>query len=1273
MVHPPPRALPSKAHHNLLKSAIKEFIRDESSPRALRRHTTDVGAVRAPTERDLRAEKRRTLRLELAPVAQTTTTPTILQQERNLSSSTPHVSLSSTGSKNTATPANYPSPNLHSQPPSRAAGPSPPGEGVNAGPPGPTTHTSRTSNSSDFQQDNKPKINFPPSSDPVWTAINHELDSALPLMFTDNVMHSLSTSDLSAKIDNWLHAFFVIKFGLAPVRAPTNTKRASFRHRGLERLRRQKRELRAAKRTLQKAGKTDTEPYRVLCARWLRLIREHNRLRIAVHVRNDMRARANAEKHFKKDPNAAAAKLFKSNNNGAPTFSKEEATAYFEKTYHDPGRGHVYEPLPDLPRPAMPESFWKLRPPTQKEIRKAVRPKANKAAPGLNSLTYVPYKKCPAIQLLLHRFFQKVWNSKDVPEDWAAAFIVLLSKDPDKLHVPSEFRPIAITNTVGKIFFSVISSRLQTFLVKNKYILKTTQKGFLAGVAGCVEHSFTLFEALREAKDEARQIVVAWIDLANAYGSVRHNLIQFALNWYHVPAEVQALVFDYYNKLMAKVVTKEWSTGFFLFDIGLFQGCVLSTILFDCVFQLLLDFLKPHESAGYKFKHAEVQRMSRAYADDLAFSAQTPAALQTAVHTTDKFLEWTVTMKAKPRKCIAVGFRQFDHRTDSGQYTKHHSTKWSAFDPIVYIADKKMRFIVDPTMPSDELLYDHFKFLGRWASVDLTDHKVRTHIMNKFVEDVKLVQRSKFNGLMKLWIYQHYLLARLSWPFLINDLARSFAAKMDEYIKVRLKRWAGLYRGADLGCLFRPRSTSGGLGLSSIKMHFEKMQVIKCSLLESSDDPDVTKLYRSRAARTAKWKVKWSASTATAKYAADALLQARFPAATSRRGLGHGDFNAVPSKSESRQLRVGQIASQDAEARLAHSTSLCRQGSWTTWHERTVPFDLSWQNLIYGPGPYVIKFVLNATIKSCRTPDMLALWGYKKKADCVLCDRPLCTLHHILSNCKTALNQGRYTWRHDSVLAYLEPLLAAHIKAHNGSHRPRAKNAPAVGLKFVQAGAVGSKPRKSTRPQTSLLEGANDWRLLVDVKQRLVFPPEIYSTAQRPDIVIWSPSLRKVYPVELTVPAEEGIEAAQNRKLGRYTPLVTTINEGKRWNAKLMTIEVGARGFVARTMFSFLRKVGLNSTRSRKACRDLSTSVAKCSYAILLSRESPHWDRNRELINPYEEEPPPPAPRVRGKFLNNHDPDCESAYGRPCSCGTECAPSSPAPSAPQAPPDPASV
>ena len=104
-----------------------------------------------------------------------------------------------------------------------------------------------------------------------------------------------------------------------------------------------------------------------------------------------------------------------------------------------------------------------------------------------------------------------MWRSKCIPVDWEEVYIILLSKSED-LSLVSEFRPIAITSTVGKIFFSVVSTRLQVFMLKNGYISKEIQKGFLAGVSGCVEHRFALLETMRDAKASHWQLVITWRD-----------------------------------------------------------------------------------------------------------------------------------------------------------------------------------------------------------------------------------------------------------------------------------------------------------------------------------------------------------------------------------------------------------------------------------------------------------------------------------------------------------------------------------------------------------------------------------------------------------------------------------------------------------------------------------------------------------------------------------------------------------------------------------------
>ncbi|MCP4460694.1 MAG: hypothetical protein GY816_22125, partial [Cytophagales bacterium] len=158
----------------------------------------------------------------------------------------------------------------------------------------------------------------------------------------------------------------------------------------------------------------------------------------------------------------------------------------------------------------------------------------------------------------------------------------------------------------------------------NGYLKDRTQKGFLPNVAGCIEHSATLTEALRDARKKLRTIVVNWIDLANAFGSVRQNLILFALDWYHVPKWWHNMIQQYYSSLFAQVVTKKWKTSFFPFHIGVFQGCTVSPILFDTVYQICLDFTEQYGTDPYVFssdfnlkaKYGLIELPQLAYTDD---------------------------------------------------------------------------------------------------------------------------------------------------------------------------------------------------------------------------------------------------------------------------------------------------------------------------------------------------------------------------------------------------------------------------------------------------------------------------------------------------------------------------------------------------------------------------------------------------------------------------------------------------------------------------------
>ena len=96
-------------------------------------------------------------------------------------------------------------------------------DGLNAAPG--NVHHSRETNSSNFEQNHKPKLALPPSHDLTWNAINAELNEALPKVFPQSRIDSCPTSQLASEFDSWLHAFLKDRCGLAPVkqRLPTHS------------------------------------------------------------------------------------------------------------------------------------------------------------------------------------------------------------------------------------------------------------------------------------------------------------------------------------------------------------------------------------------------------------------------------------------------------------------------------------------------------------------------------------------------------------------------------------------------------------------------------------------------------------------------------------------------------------------------------------------------------------------------------------------------------------------------------------------------------------------------------------------------------------------------------------------------------------------------------------------------------------------------------------------------------------------------------------------
>jgi len=867
---------------------------------------------------------------------------------------------------------------------------------------------------------------------------------------------------------------------------------------------------------------------------WRKLLKNGNRLRRRLKQAREHAKQRRANAKFRANPHEFAKKLFTAPADKSDVLpSKERCEQYFPSLYQDEDRSYSYKPLRGMRRPPTPTFGFKLERPSIPEFRRAVWSKRNAASPGRNGVNYLVYKRLPAAFDFLYLIVIKAWDG-DIPSSWAEAAVVLLFKDEDPTD-PANYRPIALQSCSGKIFFSLWAKRLEEFMTTNDYFKRAKQKGFLSGIAGCSEHVAALKAALRDSKTSHRQIVVAWIDLKNAFGSVSHNLIQFALDWYHVPTHLAEIIHTYYEMLVATIETKDWSSKCFAYEIGVFQGCVISPLLFNMVFNLLLDMLSPlSEENGYVLKESKIAIHDLAYADDLSIVARSVSKAQHSLNLIDRFLVWTRTMAAKPSKCRSLALKYWSEADVRAGRTRLLDHVYAPYDPELKISGQVMKFIA----------HKSFKFLGWEVYHHLGETDQKQAVRKAFEGHMELIDNTDVHGFMKLWLYQHYAVAYLAWPFMIYDFDVSWVGELESIANRFLKTWAGLYVRAITSVLYRPREKFG-LQLCSLVDFYKILQVGKAYLLKYSSDSTLNRLYTSMLARHEALKHIWKPEPMLEKMEVKVEHKRHFNGQTDRTGLGSvsGRYTRKLSTSERKMRVLDAVSSSFYESLNLLDIDKAMQGCFLRFAD-TEPFDLSWRHLIGTRNPRLITWVLNASINSVVTPDLRKLWGLCPSAKCPLCGHHQASLFHILVGCRVALQQLRYSWRHDSVLVTAEQLLRHRVEQHNASPCKEEQRS----IKFRSANKP--RPKSSTRDPpkkhsySSVLGSASDWKIQIDyTKKPVPFPVHICVTNQRPDIVLYSDSLRMVILIELTCPAEENITDANLRKEIKYTPLKKQITD----------------------------------------------------------------------------------------------------------------------------------
>ena len=437
------------------------------------------------------------------------------------------------------------------------------------------------------------------------------------------------------------------------------------------------------------------------------------------------------------------------------------------------------------------------------------------------------------------------------------------------------------------------------------------------------------------------------------------------------------------------------------------------------------------------------------------------------------------------------------------------------------------------------------------------------------------------------------ILPRLMWPLTIYNIPWTKVELMQSEITKTLKRWLGLPKSLPVECLY---SKTGKLQLPFTELT-EEVKAAKARLLttlEESEDPCVRgagvnvdggrKADTPGSVKVAKSKLRMQEVSGIPNQGREGL------------GLTPKKYYSKSNKKDQRAMIVDTVRESEEDRGRVRIANLAKQGASTKWQ---VPERRLNQREIINMPEERFKFLVKSVYDLLPTPDNKNTW-FGTEESCKLCGGKG-TITHILSGCEVALAQGRYKWRHDQVLRELAQCIEEKRKSSNKTPRDARQ-----GIVFVREGE--KKSQQSKQEPRSYLDGASDWRLLVDLENSLKVPRQVAETNLRPDILLVSDSSRKMGVVELTVPSEERIELSGELKRTKYRILQEDGKKNK-WDVQVWAVEVGCRGFPASSMASFLKEMGVQGGERKRMLSRMGEAAERASRTVWRWSHFKEWGR----------------------------------------------------------------
>lgn len=229
---------------------------------------------------------------------------------------------------------------------------------------------------------------------------------------------------------------------------------------------------------------------------------------------------------------------------------------------------------------------------TINELIKAIK-KSKNTAPGEDKLPYCVYKQLPKGCLLaILRLFNLIWKHGTLPSSWTHSIIVPFPKPGKDPHLPSSYRPIALTSTMCKLMERLLVNRL-TWYCEKYTIFNKFQAGFRKN-RSTMDHILYLHQDINNSLCTKGKALSVFLDIEKTYDMVWKEGLLFKLDGMGIDIQMFNWIKNFLSNRTLKVRVGDSFSDTFVVENGTPQGSVVSPILFIIMINDITVFKDPN-------------------------------------------------------------------------------------------------------------------------------------------------------------------------------------------------------------------------------------------------------------------------------------------------------------------------------------------------------------------------------------------------------------------------------------------------------------------------------------------------------------------------------------------------------------------------------------------------------------------------------------------------------------------------------------------------------